>query len=235
MLTDHLKIKSDKDLLEEFRGRYPLTNLDEPNIRMDRLMDENIERRNSARIDHTSPIKVEDRKSGKLYKARMFNYSKNGLYFETDSVLESGDQIYIGIQDSPYASSNGVFEYCRSEIKWRKELKDSYFEYGYGVKLSTELNKKSSKSTNFMASNNEENKQKKPVRKTIKITDQSRSYEGLIKDISPSGVFFAAEETFEEGQILNFSVPIKNGKEAKMNVQIVWADDEGFGVIFIIN
>jgi Tfp pilus assembly protein PilZ len=196
-------------------------------------MDENIERRKSARIDYTSPLKVEDRKSGKIYKARMLNYSKSGLYFETDSVLGSGDQIYIGIQDSPYPSSNGVFEYYRSEIKWRKKLKDSYFKYGYGVKLYAELNKKSSKSTSFMVSNNEENKQKKPIRNTIKITDQSRSYEGLIKDISPSGVFFAAEDTFEEGQILTFSVPVKNGKEAKINGQIVWADDEGFGVIFL--
>lgn len=68
---------------------------------MDRLMVENAERRKRVRIDHTSPLKVEDRISGKIYKARMFNYSDNGLYFESYSVLDSGDQIYIGIQDSP--------------------------------------------------------------------------------------------------------------------------------------
>ena len=196
-------------------------------------MDENIERRRSARIDHTSSLKVEDRKSGKTYKARMFNYSKNGLYFETDSILNPNDQIYIEIQDSPYVASSGVLEYRRSEIKWRKKLKDSYFDYGYGVKLCAALNKKSSKSTNIMTSNNEDNKQDNPIRKTIKICDQSRSYEGLIKDISPMGVFFAADDTFEEGQILTFSVPVKNGKEAKIKGQIVWADDEGFGVIFL--
>ena len=113
-------------------------------------MVENSERRKNVRIDHISPLKVEDRNSGEIFKARMFNYSDNGIYFESDSVLEPGDQIYIGIQDSPYASSSGVFEYRRSEIRWRKKLKDSYFEYGYGVKLCAELNKKSSKSTNFM-------------------------------------------------------------------------------------
>ena len=60
---------------------------------------------------------------------------------------------------------------------------------------------------------------------TIKITDRGKSYEGLIKDISPSGVFFAAENNFEEGQILSFSVPAKNDKEIKISGQIVWADD----------
>lgn len=202
-------------------------------IRTDQLMVENSERRKNARIDHISPLKVEDRNSGKVYKARMFNYSDDGLYFESDSVLESGDQIYIGIQDSPYSPANGVFEYHRSEIRWRKKLKDSYFEYGYGVKLCTELKKKSQKSTTLINRNSEQNEQKKLIQSTIKISDQNGSYEGMIKDISTSGVFFATENKFEEGQILSFSVPTKNDKEIKIDGQIVWADDEGFGVIFI--
>lgn len=196
-------------------------------------MDKNLEKRESVRIDQTSSLKIKNLKSGKIYNARMFNYSKNGLYFETDSVLESGDQICIGIQDSPYVSSKGVFEYYRSEIRWRKKLADSYFEYGYGVKLSTKLNKQSSKSANLKKISEVNKNQKAPIRKIIKFADRSRSYEGLIKEISPSGIFFATEDTFEEGQILTFSVPLKNGKEAKINGQIVWADDERFGVIFL--
>ena len=121
-------------------------------------MVENFERRKNVRIDHTAALKVEEQKSGKLFKARMFNYSKNGLYFESDHILDPGDQIYIEIEDSPYASCGGVFEYYRTEIKWRKKLKDSYFEYGYGVKLCSQLNRKSSK-TKFPNSINEEKKQ----------------------------------------------------------------------------
>ncbi len=49
------------------------------------------------------------------------------------------------------------------------------------------------------------------------------------------GVFFVAEDTFEEGQMLTFELPLKNGDKAKINGQIVWADDEGFGVIFTNN
>lgn len=196
-------------------------------------MVENTERRKSARIDHTSSLKVKNRNSGAVYKARMLNYSYEGLYFESDSVLESGDQIYIGIQNSPYVHANGVFEYKRAEIRWRKKIKDSYFEYGYGVEFCAALNKKNPKRTNYINKTPEENDQNKSIRKTIKILDQGRSCEGLIKDISPSGVFFSAEENFEEGQILSLSLPAKSDKEIKINGQIVWADEEGFGVVFI--
>ena len=73
---------------------------------------------------------------------------------------------------------------------------------------------------------------KNPDRKTIKFTDHRKTYEGLIKDVSSSGIFFASEENFSEGQVLSFEIPQENGKNAKINGQIVWADDEGFGVVF---
>ena len=98
---------------------------------------ENLENRDTARIDHTSSLQVQDIASEKIYKARMFNYSKEGIYFESDSVLNPGIQIYIGIQNSPYASLPDVLEYHRAQIMWRKELKRSFFRYGYGVKLAS--------------------------------------------------------------------------------------------------
>jgi len=98
---------------------------------------QNLENRDTARIDHTSSLKVQDIASEKIYKARMFNYSKEGIYFESDSVLNPGIQIYIGIQNSPYASLPDVLEYHRAQIMWRKELKRSFFRYGYGVKLAS--------------------------------------------------------------------------------------------------
>ena len=72
---------------------------------------ENLENRGTARIDHTSSLQVQDIASEKSYKARMFNYSKEGFYFESDSVLNPGIQIYIGIKNSPYASLPDVLEY----------------------------------------------------------------------------------------------------------------------------
>ena len=104
-------------------------------------MTENLENRKSARINHTSPLQAKDLQSGKIHNAKMFNYSKEGFYFESDSVLNPGIQIYIGIKNSPYASLPDVLEYHRGEVVWRKELKDSFFRFGYGVKLKTLVKK----------------------------------------------------------------------------------------------
>jgi hypothetical protein len=82
-------------------------------------MTENLENRKSARINHTSLPQVKDLQSGTIHNAKMFNYSKEGFYFESDSVLNPGIQIYIGIKNSPYASSPDVLEYRRGEIVWR--------------------------------------------------------------------------------------------------------------------
>lgn len=59
----------------------------------------------------------------------MFNYSKTGLYFESDSVLEVEDCIRIAIEDSPFSTKSGVLEYYQAEIKWRNKCKDSHFDF----------------------------------------------------------------------------------------------------------
>ena len=102
---------------------------------------ENLENRDTARIDHTSFLQVKDLQSGKIHKAKMLNYSKEGFYFESDSILNPGMQFYIGIQNSPYASLPDVLEYHRAQIMWRKKLKRSFFRFGYGVKLASPANK----------------------------------------------------------------------------------------------
>ena len=74
-------------------------------------MMDNHERRDSARIEHTSALKIKELKSGRIHKARMLNHSKNGLYFETNSVLHPGDRISIAIQNSPFASTSDAVRY----------------------------------------------------------------------------------------------------------------------------
>jgi hypothetical protein len=59
------------------------------------LMTKGHEKRQSCRLDEYRPISVKDLKAGIFHKATMLNYSKNGLYFETDSFLQPGTEIYI--------------------------------------------------------------------------------------------------------------------------------------------
>ena len=194
---------------------------------------ENLENRDTARMGHISAIQVQDIDSGKIHKARMFNYSKEGVYFESDSVLKPGTQIYIGIQDSPYAAMPDVLEYHLAHIIWQKKLKDSFFRFGYGVKLASMAAKQDSKSNDSEKTKNSRKHPRMPYDQFTLFTSQNGIFEGSIKNISASGVFLAAKDTLEVGQILTLVLPLKNGKDVKVKGQIVWVNDEGVGVKFL--
>jgi ribosomal protein S1 len=194
---------------------------------------ENLENRDTARMDHISSLQVQDIESGKIHKARMFNYSKEGVYFESDSVLNPGTQIYLGIQNSPYASLPDVLEYHLAQIMWRKKLKDSFFRFGYGVKLASLADKQDLESNDRKKTKDSRKHSRRPYDQFTLFTSQNGIFEGSIKNISASGVFLAAKNTLEVGQILTLVLPFKNGKDVKVKGQIVWANGEGFGVKFL--
>jgi hypothetical protein len=202
---------------------------------------ENLENRESARLDHVSSVQVQDIESGKIHKARMFNFSKEGVYFESDSVLNPGMQIYVGIQNSPFASLPDVLEYHRAEIMWRKKLKDSFFRFGYGVKLASLSEKQDLKPAHKQDLNSSDNPQARDLRKHTRrpydkftlFTTQNGIFEGSIKNISSSGVFIMSKSTLKVGQTLTLVLPFKNGKDVKVKGQIVWTNAEGFGIKFL--
>ena len=81
--------------------------------------------RQYPRYEHQSLITREEIKTGIYSGARMFNYSKEGLYFEANYILEPGDEIFIGIENSPYTSASGVYECYRAVVKWSKKMTDT--------------------------------------------------------------------------------------------------------------
>ena len=197
---------------------------------------ENPEDRDSARLDHTSSIQVQDIESGKIHKAKMLNYSKEGFYFESDSVLNPGMQIYIGIQNSPYASLPDVLEYHRGELMWRKKLVKSFFRFGYGVKLASVANQqdlKLNKRKELKKTKDSRKHPRKQYNQFTLFTSQSGIFEGSIENISSSGAFIMAKKAFEVGQILTVVLPLKKGKQVKAKGKIVWMNDEGFGIKFL--
>jgi hypothetical protein len=193
---------------------------------------ENFENRNSTRINHTSPLQVKDLQSGNIHKAKMFNYSREGVYFESDSVLNPGMQIYIGIQNSPYASMPDVLEYHRAEIMWQKKLKSSFYRFGYGVKLGSLASKPNLKSSDIKKAKNLRKHPRKSYKQSTMFSTQKGIFKGSTKNISSSGVFIMSKKAFEVGQILTLALQYKDGKSVKIKGQIVWTNEEGFGVKF---
>ena len=196
-------------------------------------MDENPENRDNARIDYKSPVSIENLKAGVIYQARMLDYSKHGLYFETDSLLRLGEDVFIGIEYSPYSESNDTYECVRAKIMWRRELPTSYFKYGYGVKYSIDYDKQRSRHTNLKIVEDQRKHRRKPYAKSIVYSTKNHLKKAVTKNISPAGVFIETDETLSVGQTITLVLPLKEAKTARIKGTVVWSSSDGFGVKFL--
>jgi hypothetical protein len=93
----------------------------------------NPENRETPRFEHEAMVLIEDYPAGQYYEGRMYNFSRSGMYFESDFAPPVGSDIFIGIENSPYSSGHDVY---RAQVIWCKELPDgaSYYYYGVGIK-----------------------------------------------------------------------------------------------------
>ena len=196
-------------------------------------MDDNPENRINARIKYKSPVTIENLKAGIIYQARMLNFSKFGLYFEADSLLGLGDEVFIGIEYSPYADSQDTYECVRAKIMWRRELPTSFFKYGYGVKYSIDYDKQKSRNGSLKIVEDQRKHVRMRYSKSIIFATQNKILNGITKDISPSGVFIETQHRLEVGQTVTLTIPLKNARYAKIKSEIIWAGPEGFGVKFL--
>jgi Tfp pilus assembly protein PilZ len=191
---------------------------------------ENTEMRSSARIDHSSPIQIKDIQSGHLYRAKMLNYSTEGLYFESDSMLNPGTRIYLAIKDSPFAAVPDMIEYRRAEILWRQKIKQSFYAFGYGVKFHTSGNQQVIQPGGSPDKKELRQHPRKPCRRSTRLSTEDAIFTGEIQNVSQSGVFIQSENELSVDQILTLTVPGKQGKQLKLTGQVVWTSKSGCGV-----
>lgn len=189
------------------------------------------EDRDDTRFDHISSLRVKDLRSGEVYEAKMLNYSNGGINFESNSLLQKGAKIYICMQNSPYAQSSGVLEYYIGEIMWRKYLKRSFFDYGYGIQLVSGSSNQDLDSNRARVEKDSRRHPRKSIFQNIRFDTDKGIFKGRTKNINASGVFIATEEKLEVGQSLKLNLPLK-GKIAEITGQIVWLNKEGFGIKF---
>ena len=195
-------------------------------------MDSNPEGRNNARLDYESPVKCKDLKTGLTGDAIMYNYCTDGLYFETDLKLHPGNEIDIGIINSPYSSNSNAYECYYARVIRRDKLPDnaSRFFYGYGIKFVRTFDEQRKDFINGIFTRKH---QRKKTSKFINYTADNRFYTGLIKDISKTGIFIKTEDSFPFGQTLMLAIPFSNkNKNTIVNGEVVRSSREGFGVKF---
>ena len=93
------------------------------------------ELRNGERFYSEMPVSVEDKRTGYRYDGTMFNYSKSGMYLETDYAPRPSRKIRIKVNNLPDFPSPRNYA---AEVRWRQPLttKESASSYGIGVKFS---------------------------------------------------------------------------------------------------
>ena len=196
-------------------------------------MEENPEKRDNARIDHQCLVSIENLKAGTINKAKMLNFSATGLYFEADNLLQPGEEVFVGIDNSPFASAQGMYECYRVEIVWRRDLKKSLYYYGYGAKHTIDYHKVNLQEDETREWQDIRRHQRRNYKKSVQVAVDDRIFNGLIKNISPAGGFIEADEHLAAGQSIKFVLPLKSRQRAIVTGEVVWSGPDGFGLKFI--
>ena len=93
------------------------------------------ERREYERFPCESPILHSTNPSDFFYSGTMYNFSKRGLYFESDEDLLEGHEISISIIKPQQKFAKKPHQYFDVKIMWCQKLSGSSYQVGYGAEL----------------------------------------------------------------------------------------------------
>jgi hypothetical protein len=101
----------------------------------------NLEKRDCARFYHEAPVVIEECGTGLYYEARMYNYSLQGMYFESDLALVPGTRVNLWLSALP---EDSLPEISSAAIRWNEEIFGAVvlFNYGTGIKYSRPIKHK---------------------------------------------------------------------------------------------
>ena len=193
-------------------------------------MESNPEKRNKTRFAHESNVTLENTDIGFRCEGRMYNFSEAGIYFESDFKLEPQVEIIVGINDSPFASEPGTHEQHRGTVKWRKELTQASFFYGYGVESIEKVGQilKPDRPDGTIEY------PRKEVAIPITIESDDETYDGVAENVSRDGAFIKSHMLMSTGKYIRMEIPLKKkGKIARIVGLITRTNLRGFGVKFL--
>lgn len=194
------------------------------------------EKRANPRMPCKVPATIEELKDRFLYRARLVNYSKNGMFLETDVILDSDSEIVIGLEDSPFISreSSPDAPVCyRASVKWQKNIRGSIFNFGYGVRIISDADKKSSATKSSQGKQDLRKHPRRAYSKPVYFTSENQFYKGLTRNISRHGVFVKTKGNFNVGQTVRLVIPgtkIDNG--VMLKGEVIHFSQAGIGVKF---
>lgn len=101
----------------------------------------NLEKRDCARFYHEAPVVIEECGTGLYYEARIYNYSLQGMYIESDLALVPGTRVNLWLSALP---EDSLPEISSAAVRWNEEIFGAVvlFNYGTGIKYSRPIKHK---------------------------------------------------------------------------------------------
>jgi len=202
------------------------------------------DQRGEKRFNYKAAIWHENILPGRFYKAQICDISRSGIYFESDQTLYQGEKIYIAAKN-PASAINIAKECAVAEIKWRKNLSDSTFRFGYGAEFldhdnallksidKTKIIPQESLGTDGRYRRDPREHIREPYRKEIVFITKNRKYRGSIANISRGGAFIKTENKFALGQMIQLDIREDNTcKAVQLKGWVVRLSPNGVGVKF---
>jgi hypothetical protein len=190
-------------------------------------------KRGSERINIKFPVLVRHYKNGTSYKARIVNYSKNGLYIETDKKLMLGAKISLKIVNALTDSSGNINGYYMAKIVWGKILKNSSYNYGYGAIDISDANKTNRKIGDLPTRQELRKHPRKPVFKPVFFYFRKQIMRGFLNNLSRGGACVRTAYNCTTGQIIKLAIASTNiDKGVVLKCEVVHSGQSGIGVKF---
>ena len=205
------------------------------------------ERRKFRRFSYEAIISHDLLTRQKIFAGKIANFSKGGLYFESDQTIHPGEEIFLKLTkpaDAPGDDSLPQLPFV-VKILWHKSLQASAFRYGYGAQYldpqdalvktieSAEAGKTDRK---HHAPQDDEDPREYPRRaynKPLVFDYKNQYYRSLVTDISHGGVFIKTKLKMSLGRKVIIVIPgSKIRKKSKIKGWIVRRNPEGFAVKF---
>jgi hypothetical protein len=121
----------------------------------------------------------------------------------------------------------------RATIKWQKNIWGSIFNFGYGVRIIPEADKRKLPASGSQAKRDLRKHPRRAYVKLVYFTSENQFYKGLARDISRHGVFVETKGNFNVGQTIKLVVPgtkIDNG--VMLKGEVIHLNQTGIGVKF---
>ena len=98
------------------------------------------DQRTSKRFDHEAPLIIKNCDNGTYAYGRMYNYSRGGIYFESDAAFKPGTCLRIDIAEP---QNRLAADHYYAAVKWCQEIFDPVvlYDYGIGIEFDRKINR----------------------------------------------------------------------------------------------